>query len=756
MTTRRFILAGIAALSLLAGSFGPSALLAAQAEGPRIDSISVGFEGAFKVGHWTPIQIACSGGGESQSVSVELLTPDTDGVRTLFVDTKAPPLELAPGKTAKVVRYFKPGQVSGDVEVRLRKGTAVVASRRFSPGQFPAALPADQRLIVTVGPSIGVDQAIGQGSMSRRSTCPRVTAADQLPDQWHGYEGVNILVLPTSEPKLLDALSREQVEAIRQWVRMGGRLLLCVGQRGEAVLGERGVWRDFSPGRFAGVVPVRSAATLETYSGSAEPLGTRRAGEPLTMAKLVETEGKTELAETATDGIRPIIVRRALGFGMVVLVAFDLDAAPFATWEGTHRITGKILERLLNPTGHSATERTVSGQVVHEGYSDLVGQLRTAMDEFSGVTLVAFSLVAVLALFYIALIGPGDYFALRRLFGRMEWTWFTFPAIVVAFAAIAILLNQRLKPDSVRLNTVEIVDIDIPSGTVRGTAWAHVYSPKTAAYDFDAVRGWPSETVKGGGQLLSWQGLPGTGLGGMSGQAIAATFPEPYTLASTSGPSTRMDAVPISISASKCLLERWWGDAEVKSATHLRATADGLLAGEVSNPLPLDLDDVVLLYENWAYRLDRTDGKLAHGQTTDINLEHPYNLEWRLMRRRVKDTNDVRSPWDPASRDIPRIVEMMMFHGAAGASSYTELDHSYQGFVDMSDHLTAGRAILCGRCQTTALRLTIDGKEPDKSAQRNWTFVRLTFAVEPYSRKTPAQGNPAPGTPSQGSPALGR
>ncbi len=747
---RRFILAGIAIVSLLIGLPGPSALPAAQAEGPRIDSISVGFEGAFKVGHWTPIQIACTGGGEAQPVTVEVLTPDTDGVRTAFTDNQAPPLELAPGKTAKVLRYFKPGQVSGDVEVRLRKGTAVVASRRFSPGQFPAALPADQRLIVTIGPSIGVDQAIGQGSMSQRSTCPRLTTADQLPDQWHGYEGVNILVLPTSDPKLLDALSRGQVEAIRQWVRMGGRIVLCVGQRGETVLGEKGVWRDFAPGRFAGVAPVRSAATLETFSGSAEPLVTRRAGEPLTMARLAETQGKIELAETAADGLRPIIVRRAFGFGMVVLVTFDLDAPPFATWEGTHRITGKILERLLNPTGHSAAERTVSGQVIHEGYSDLVGQLRTAMDEFPGVTLVAFSWVAVLALFYIALIGPGDYFALRRLLGRMEWTWFTFPLMVLAFAAIAIVLNQRLKANSVRLNTVEIVDFDMADGTVRGTAWAHVYSPKTVAYDFDAVRGWPAETVKGGGQLLSWQGLPGTGLGGMSGQAIAATFPESYTLAATTGPSTRMAGVPISVSASKCLLGRWWADAGIKPTTQLRATADGLLAGEVINPLPIDLDDVVVLYENWAYRLDRTDGKLARGQTTDIALEHPYNLEWRLMKRRVKDTNDVRSPWDPASRDIPRIVEMMMFHGAAGASSYTELDHSYQGYVDMSDHLTAGRAILCGRCQTAALRLTIDGKEIDNSAQRNWTFIRLTFSVEPYSRKTPASGSPEPGTAAGG------
>ena len=35
----------------------------------------------------------------------------------------------------------------------------------------------------------------------------------------------------------------------------------------------------------------------------------------------------------------------------------------------------------------------------------------------------------------------------------------------------------------VRLNQVEIVDIDLAKRIARGTVWSHVYSPATAHYD---------------------------------------------------------------------------------------------------------------------------------------------------------------------------------------------------------------------------------------------------------------------------------
>ena len=44
-----------------------------------------------------------------------------------------------------------------------------------------------------------------------------------------------------------------------------------------------------------------------------------------------------------------------------------------------------------------------------------------------------------------------------------------------------------------------------------------------------------------------------------------------------------------------------------------------------------------------------------------------------------------------------RDMEMLQFHKAAGGEVYTGLTHAYQPYLDLTDHLRTGRAILLGR-----------------------------------------------------------
>ena len=389
--------------------------------------------------------------------------------------------------------------------------------RRLPAGRLATPLPADQVLVVTYGSPVPVAEALslGGGLPGANGPTPLLDHAELLPDEWLGYEGVNVLVLPTSRPAPLAELTDRQIGAIQNWVRMGGRLVFCVGSRGAEVLDPQGPWAKLAPGRFGSVVPVRSGSALETYTGSAEPLDIGAFGSAaFRMTRLQDVRGKVELSDTAADGLRPIIVRYSHGLGMVVFVAYDLDAPPLANWPGTPRLVAKLLERLLNTGDHGSTEQR-SGRVAHEGFRDLVGQLRTALDDFPGVTLVAFSWIAGLVLLYIVLIGPGDYFLLGRVIGGMHWTWVTFPALVLAFGGLAVWLNFSLKGDRLQVNQADIVDVDAQSGVLRGTSWFHVYSPSTRAFDFEMQTAGGPFAGRQDGDALSWQGLPGAGLGGM-------------------------------------------------------------------------------------------------------------------------------------------------------------------------------------------------------------------------------------------------
>ncbi len=168
-------------------------------------------------------------------------------------------------------------------------------------------------------------------------------------------------------------------------------------------------------------VPLRQTGALESYCGSRSAISV--AGGANADAARPSADRRARNVE-AREADLPLVVRTARGFGQVIFVAADLDQPPLSKWSDRPLLVARLLDM---PTGR-AEESEENAAMMHYGYNDLAGQLRSALDRFTGVRLVPFWLVAGLIVVYILLIGPGDYFFLRKLVGRMEWTWLTFPA----------------------------------------------------------------------------------------------------------------------------------------------------------------------------------------------------------------------------------------------------------------------------------------------------------------------------------------
>jgi hypothetical protein len=140
----------------------------------------------------------------------------------------------------------------------------------------------------------------------------------------------------------------------------------------------------------------------------------------------------------------------------------------------------------------------------------------------------------------------------------------------------------------------------------------------------------------------------------------------------------------------------------------------------------------MLLFERWAYPL----GTLAGGSSRSVGTDTaPRSLSSLLTRRTVRDSKDVTSPWDPRSYDMPRIMQMIMFHESAGGRNYTKLAHAYEGYLDLSDHLHARRAILVGQVKVPGSHLHRNGKVLAPNS-RQWAFCRLVLPVETGSKGT--------------------
>src|SRR5204863_2347680 len=119
---------------------------------------------------------------------------------------------------------------------------------------------------------------------------------------------------------------------------------------------------------------------------------------------------------------------------------------------------------------HEQNDRETRAGIKQLGYDDLIGQLRTALDQFPGVSLVNFTTVSVLTIVYLLLIGPGDFLVLSRLGLPRQVTWFTFPAVAAGTIAVAGMVDGKVHGSRVRMNQVETVDIELVNQGARGTA----------------------------------------------------------------------------------------------------------------------------------------------------------------------------------------------------------------------------------------------------------------------------------------------
>ena len=285
---------------------------------------------------------------------------------------------LPAGQESRETLYVRFGRVRSEARVEFRAADGRVTRRLFKTTEaadeahFPPALLPSQELILVVGPgSVGVDDAAAtvHQDVAERSVVARVESFDRLPDRWYGYEGVDVVVLATSQPQIYAGLKPDdpKLKALAEWLEMGGRVLLCAGRQAEQVLSPGGPLAAFAPGRFQEMTRLRQMGAIESFSGSSLPL-TLTDSEGLPVPVLAGTSGVVEIREADL----PLLVRQARGFGQLVYLALDPDQAPLADWPDR----GRLMARLLDFSSTSTEETGGSRAMLHYGFTDMAGQLR--------------------------------------------------------------------------------------------------------------------------------------------------------------------------------------------------------------------------------------------------------------------------------------------------------------------------------------------------------------------------------------------
>ncbi len=698
-----------------------------------VQAVRLGIGGACKAGFWTPIWLDLKAGPNGASGTLEFIIPDGDNVPVIYGDEKSGAVSLGPNHDATLLRYAKIGRENAPIRVRLRDGDRVVWSQELTG--LPARLAATQELVVGIGDDLNLKEAIAGTRRSPELSLAVVqtrSAAD-LPDQWLGYEGVDWVVLAVGDGSHLASLSTAQREALLDWLRLGGRMVISAGSGGEQLAAADSPWKALLPGRLAEVSVLRERTGLEAFTGVDLPWEDDefQRTRPL-VSRLREFEGALVMEETGSGTDKPLVVRAAHGLGAIVFIGLDLGHPGFAKWPGRP----KLLASVMGVTARSGNEETEQRRgLTHLGYDDLVGQLRAALDQFPGVALVSFTTVSVLTAAYLLLIGPGDYLVLARLNLPRQTTWVSFALLTAAFVAAAWILGHSTHGDRVRLNQLEFVDVEAKFGVVRGTGWAHLYSPRTAPFTIDFQPLGQDYPLQAAGGVLAWQGLPGTSIGGLASAQRSLVVTTPYRVHEP-GPTPGIIGLPVQCASSKSMSLRWWGTATKPPLASLVENIHGALGGELSNPLPVELADCLVAFDDKLYRL----GKLAPGQVVDMGSRSWLNLEARITRKTIEGSREISTLWQRDSTDLPRLVQILTFHEAARGRNYTGLTHRYQPYLDLSGHLKLNRAVLVGRSAAPTSRLTQAGSDlaaGDETSSQTWFRVIFPVSVQPSLTSQP-------------------
>jgi len=704
-------------------------------------NVQIGIAGHMRLGCWAEVRVEVKEADPDQP-SLVVTAPDGEGNAVRFVWENRIPVQI--GSKAFYVGYFKIGRQDRDFEVSLEKSSAEKTfTKVLSPSEESNIFihPATYALWVQLGSQRNLESSVTTHSADPDFGLKIIKLKDketgQLPVGDLGWSGFRRLVLFAGNG-VEKGISEKQGSALKRWVSGGGRMSVSGTQALKDFLeNSQFSWlfdpstepvSGSTPGRLT-VSQTRDVSSLEIFAASkTQVFQSSRQTLPF-----LGFEGFVRYDQFKIED-QPVLVFRSQGLGRVDLLGLDFESEPLKSWKSSTSVIRRWLQR--DQDGKEPLN-------VSFGYADITGQLRTALEQFPSVTLISFTVVMGIVLFFLVCCAL-DYFLLRSVLKNVQLTWLTLPIYVIAFSGFTVWLFYNQKSQQMQFNQVEVIDIFESTGQVRGRVWNHVYSPVAKKYSISfAEKGPYGISVQQ--NAISWEGLPGTGLGGMRSKTVIASAPFQYDILSglkeggrSSGglAQATIRGVQIPLASTASFTGTWQGQIDPKriNSQLLHSQRLDRLTGRFTNPLDEKLKDGYLIFGPWAYRLDRT---LEPGEQIDIQTDTTAIsiTRWLTQKKELEDASVV-TPWDPTNTDMQRILELMMFNQLGGSRDYVRLTHRYRSELDLSHLPGLGQAVFLGRTDKLATKWNSDQKSfPDSSLQKSATAVRMVLPVRLIDRQ---------------------
>ena len=449
----------------------------AQAQPVQGDVVSVGFQAAVpsryvvKYGRWFPILLQLNAqGSRNYDVQLRCERVDLDGDRVDYVE---PHVALTPEAGVKRVWCYA-------VTIKENSGENLNIDIVDADGVRIHTIPAP------AFESIGNDTDLILDISAKRFTaldrinspaenytghawgrqdyynaiCVATLAATDLPDRWYGLDAVDVVVWDDPDP---DALSIGQLDALIQWVRNGGQLVVGVGAASAKI--QQSALAEIMPLTFN-----QSPAELQRLDTFRRQFDTLEesfsAPIPVAMGQPAQDALVTFRDSLPDNRVLNLIALRCVGSGRVIASAAylrDLAGLRPATDPFFHEFFD--LNRFETPFKTKETE----DMVMFGGTRDLYGSIMDTIDfrrSASALVLAAFAFVAA----YILLATFGAWNWLKR-HNLTTMSWSTFAVFAIAASALSIAAVTLTRGVTGAVHSSGFVDLQANASDARARTY---------------------------------------------------------------------------------------------------------------------------------------------------------------------------------------------------------------------------------------------------------------------------------------------
>jgi hypothetical protein len=427
--------------------------------------VDLGWEGHARRGVWMPVFVQVSNEKPTSAV-IELYTPHDSSTA---MNIRMP---IAIGPSAQTYVIYAPLISSWDnsIVLRIRDRTTrkLLAEQALLDPMSEDGIKADPNLFknsdLFIAESGRRRVLAGLGAGNDGPQCGFLRQS-RLPGVTKGFDGVSVLVL--NQPDFLQ-LELVQQNTICDWVRAGGHLVLWLSED------------PIPPGRpLVGLLPCEVG---DPVAVSIAPTDLRRAGLSDRFAKLkgralTPTEGASRIPLLNSSSASAITGSR--GYGQVTVLSFDASDLLFDQPDHSKEFWGKALSLNLNPVVNTSS---VNYGIVRQN-NGAAGQIIDLLGNVPGVGSFGFGYVAVVLIGMMLLVGPVDWFVLKRM-GRQHWTWVTTSGWIALITIVALFIGSLFRSGQLHFRTLAVVD-QVDDAVIDRLDVAGIYSPKTEDYQLE-------------------------------------------------------------------------------------------------------------------------------------------------------------------------------------------------------------------------------------------------------------------------------